>query len=527
MDAVIRFLRTRPAWVDAAVALVLSVIAVWLALRIDGGDTISVPDTLPVRESDPGRPDPPPPDPSGDGIDLDPIAGAMLSLLVTMPLAWRRRWPIPVFTVQFAGALLTGNAGSARVIFVSVLIGAYSCVVHGRPAWLSVGAVAAACTAVALTYSEVTPPMPEWAASFAILMPIALFGLAIRSARARADAIADRAEALRQSQEASTAAAVARERAMIARELHDIVSHHVSVMVIQAGAAEKVLSTNPGETRKALRAIAGSGREAMGELRHLLGVLAPPPGETDHPATDPVTAPTGHADRSTPQALDARAREPDGHLVSPRTPTVPMPPTAPSADTHKTPTAHAPGDAHTPGDTHTPGDGHTSTHAYSSAHARAHIGQTRAVVSRPSTAPRWEADAGIPLRPQPGLEQLEALVAKVRAAGQPVDLQCESGRLSPGIDTTAYRIVREALTNAMRYAPGARTSVRVNSDGSVLTVEVIDDGAPARQPATRGAGSGLLGLSERVAVYGGTLEAGRRISGGFRVRAQIPLEAAA
>ncbi|HEX6682032.1 MAG TPA: histidine kinase [Candidatus Limnocylindrales bacterium] len=435
MIRAIRLLREHPQWLDTAMALALSVIAIWLAFRTGSDHGTGAIEQNPVRETSPGRPDPPQPEPQS-AIDpwLRPLGVAGVSLFITGPLAWRRRWPILVFLTQVGAAMLVGAAGSARVIFVSVVIGAYSCVVHARPAWLTIGIIVAVCVATMLIYSEVAPPVPDWATSFAIFMPIALFGLAIRSARERANALAERADALaeradalaeradalaereeaqRRGQEAATAAAVAQERAAIARELHDVVSHHVSVMVIQAGAAEKVMANNPVRAGEALRAIAGSGREAMGELRNLLGVLTPPS----------------------------------------------------------------------------------------------------------------EEGAATPLQPQPGLGQLEALVAKVRAAGQPVDLECQAPRLPQSVDTAAYHVVREALTNALRYAPGARTVVRVRTDGENLTVEVTDDGAPDAVLAGigRGTGTGLVGLTERLALLGGTLKAGRRLTGGFRVSAHIPL----
>jgi len=131
----------------------------------------------------------------------------------------------------------------------------------------------------------------------------------------------------------------------------------------------------------------------------------------------------------------------------------------------------------------------------------------------------------VPLRPQPGLDQLDALVATVRAAGQPVTARVAPVELPGGVDLAAYRVVQEALTNALRYAPGARTEVVVGLDGDALVIEVTDDGTAAPVPPTAaGTGTGLIGLAERLGLYQGTLEAGRRVGGGFRVRARIPLE---
>jgi signal transduction histidine kinase len=341
---------------------------------------------------------------------------------MTVPLAWRQRLPLAALAVQFAGVFLL--RGITWVAFAAVVVGAYSLAAHGRWPALSLAALVLAATLVAITFPNSTPPLPGWSTPFAILVPIALAGTTIRAARSRAEAAAARAALLEREQAAATRTAIAEERARIARELHDVVSHHVSVMTIQAGAAGKVIDTRPDLARQAVDAIEGSGHEAMGELRHLLGVLAP--------RDDAVLA------------------------------------------------------------------------------------------------------------PQPGLGQLDALVAKVRAAGQPVTVRVGDLALPRGVDLTAYRVVQEALTNALRYAPGADTEIVVERDGTELVVEVTNTaGAPGRaaagvpdraaagapdRAAAVGTGSGLLGLAERLRLYHGTLEAGRRLGGGFRVRARIPLE---
>jgi signal transduction histidine kinase len=367
-NALARTLAARTAWLDGAIALALSAAGLSYVLRHE---------------------------PGGEA--------ALFSLLVTAPLALRRRWPLGMFAIQFvAGVSAPNDALSARVAFLAIVIGAYSVVVHGRWPLVSTGVLFGTSTLIALE-ANVDVPIPEWATAYAILLPVALFGLLIRSARSRAEAATQRADAMR-------TAAVAGERSRIARELHDVVSHHVSVMVIQAGAAGKVIDERPDLARGALDSIAASGREAMTELRHVLGVLAPP------------------------------------------------------------------------------GDD--------------------------------------PLHPQPGIDQLGALVDKVRAAGQPVSLHCAVTSLPRGVGVAAYRLVQEALTNALRYAPGAATAVTVSTDNGLLRVDVVDDGAPGRRTAPAGAGSGLLGLSERIALYRGVLETGHRPGGGFRVCATIPLDGA-
>jgi signal transduction histidine kinase len=134
------------------------------------------------------------------------------------------------------------------------------------------------------------------------------------------------------------------------------------------------------------------------------------------------------------------------------------------------------------------------------------------------------SDAPDPLAPQPGLAELELLVAQVRDAGLPVELHVEGERreLPVGIELSAYRIVQEALTNALKHAGDASATVTVRYGADSLELEIVDDGA-AGQPAAAGGGHGLVGMRERVALYGGRLDAGRRVSGGFGVRVLLPI----
>jgi signal transduction histidine kinase len=134
------------------------------------------------------------------------------------------------------------------------------------------------------------------------------------------------------------------------------------------------------------------------------------------------------------------------------------------------------------------------------------------------------SDAADPLEPQPGLADLSTLVAQVADAGLPVDLHVEGDEraLPVGIELSAYRIVQEALTNALKHAGDARASVHVRYGRDSLELEISDDGGVARQSAVSG-GHGLVGMRERVALYGGSLHAGRRETGGFTVRVLLPI----
>ncbi|MGW3204149.1 sensor histidine kinase [Streptomyces sp. NPDC001135] len=258
----------------------------------------------------------------------------------------------------------------------------------------------------------------------------------VRTRRRWQTAVGERGWLLERERESAAEAAIAAERDRIARELHDIVSHNVSLMVVQASAAREVLGTMPDEAASALRAVEDAGRGAMTDLRHLLGLLAPAQDGTD---TDP--------------------------------------------------------------------------------------------------GPAVGADAGAvstPLAPQPGLDRLGPLVDRISFAGLPVEVHVsgEPRPLPQGIGVTAYRIIQEALTNALRHGDGGKAEVTVRYADHALRVEVLNTGpsvltgtAPATpRPASAGTGRGLLGLRERVAVYGGDLDARRRLGGGYRVRARIPLD---
>ncbi|MFF6783300.1 histidine kinase [Streptomyces sp. NPDC012510] len=267
----------------------------------------------------------------------------------------------------------------------------------------------------------------------------------VRTRRRWRTAVGERGWLLERERESAARAAIAAERDRIARELHDIVSHNVSLMVVQAGAAREVLGTMPDEAAAALLAVEDAGRGAMTDLRYLLGLLAPAQNGEDAEA-DPVT----------------------------------------------------------------------------------HSGAIR------------HGDDTAELTPQPGLDRLCTLVDRISFAGLPVEVRIsgEPRPLPQGIDVTAYRIVQEALTNALRHGDGGKAEVTVryadhalrvevlNTGPSVLTGDLTSDSLSAR-PARRhrdGTGRGLLGLRERVAVYGGDLDARGRLGGGYRVRARIPLD---
>ena len=248
---------------------------------------------------------------------------------------------------------------------------------------------------------------------FPSLIMLAPFLIA-RSVRIRTQLAAElheRAVRLEEERERDAALAVADERRRIAREMHDVVAHSVSVMVVQAGGARRILDKDPIRAREAAELIERTGREALAEMRQLLGLL------------------------------------------------------------------------------------------------------------RPGEAPR---------EPQPGLHGLPGLVRRATEAGLEVELHVEGEErpLPAGIDVAAYRLIQEALTNALKHAGHTQAEVRVAYEDTGLVIEVVDAGKGGGEVVEFPGGHGLIGMRERVAVYGGELHAGPGARGGFEVRARIPLEAA-
>jgi signal transduction histidine kinase len=358
--------------------------------------------------------------PQGPRLATGVVIGAAFT---AAPLAFRRTYPIAAFAVILA-ALFVTNGHTTAVTVAAVIVAAYSAAAYSpyrRAALLSVLAGGIIVTAA---YPNTTPPVPERYTALLILLPTVAVGVAIRVWRGRADESAERLRVAEAEHEAQTRRAVALERARIASEMHDVVTHNVSVMVIQAGAARRVLDSSPGDAREALLAVEASGRTAMTELRYLLGLLAPS-GEDQGDAGE-----------------------------------------APAAD--------------------------------------------------------------LTLAPQPGVARIPALVARLRAAGMPVELIVQAAGGTPqelpqGVDLAAFRVVQEGLTNVMKHAGQARTTVRLDYGPRDLLITVSDEGGPAAGSGPGSGGRGLIGLRERIAVYGGELDAGPRPGGGWRLAARIPL----
>ncbi|MGA5416500.1 sensor histidine kinase [Streptomyces pseudogriseolus] len=399
MQRLYDFLRRHPTWVDGFWAVIL------FGLSVVGGAT--------TEES--------------RGTEL-PALTVPVVLLLSLVVALRRRMPermlmlaLGVGLAQLALDVATGPADFALLVIV------YTVAAVGAR-WASRVALAAGLCAAPLAQLRWPSPhsstFEHVALSIILAVPFALawvLGDSIRTRRAYFAQLEERAARLEKEREAQAKVAVAAERARIARELHDVVAHNVSVMVVQADGAAYVLDAAPDQAKKALETISGTGRQALAEMRRLLGVLR--------------------------------------------------------------------------------------------------------------TGEHQEAGEYVP---QPGLQQIEDLVEQCRESGLPVDFKVEgtSRELPRGVELTAYRIVQEALTNTRKHGgPNAGASVRLVyfDDGLGLLVEDDGKGAPHElyeEGGFDGQGHGLIGMRERVGMVGGTLDAGPRPGGGFRISALLPLKPA-
>lgn len=340
---------------------------------------------------------------------------AVLLVLVTLPLAVRRRMPA-VTLLTAAGALVLGaflvshSEGLPVEVFLAMLLAFYSVGAHCDDrrspivGAVAVSAIAAADLARPGTFSASGTRPAAWLA-FAIAW---LVGRDLRRRRQRVVDLEDQAQRLVREREEKAQLAVTEERGRIARELHDVIAHGVSVIVAQARAGPHLVD-EPERVTSVFRAIESSGRDALAELRRLLGIL----------------------------------RSEDEQLA---------------------------------------------------------------------------------IGPQPGLDSLQSLIEQVRASGLPVRLRVEGrpAHLPAGVDLSAYRIVQEALTNVVKHASATSAEVVLCFGARALELDVLDDGLGAAA-SVNGGGHGLIGMRERVALYGGTIDTGPRIGGGYAVHARLPL----
>jgi signal transduction histidine kinase len=335
------------------------------------------------------------------------------SLAIFLPLFARRRAPFAAPTVVFAVAVAMSFVDSQLLpfsffLFLAVLAG---CFLYGalpdRRQSLAGLAIAIAALLIVIQNDPSSSP-GDYVFIGVVFGAVWAAGWALGYKLQQAAAAEERATQLERERELRAREAVAEERARIARELHDVVGHSVSVMTVQAGGVRRLLKPEQEREREALEIIEQTGREALAEMRRLVGVLR-----------------------------------------------------------------------------------------------------------RPEESPA--------LAPQPSLEHLDRLVAKARESGLPVELRVEGEptQLPPGLDLTAYRLVQEGLTNALKHARASKADVLVRYGDGEVEISVTDDGSG--DGGGDSGGHGLVGMRERVSVYGGEIESGPLPGGGYGLRARLPL----
>ena len=370
----------RPALADAGLALVLAAVAL-IQLAIS----------------------------SPPGAVWAPVFAVLLS---TLPLAWRESVPLPVVVVAAGGVILASAFGDSQdlplMLWLAVGAGLYSLGEYGSNAQVVIGGVLAAVAYTTIGAVEGDPG----SAALGGLLPVAALavGRAVRVMGFESDVLGARIETLEEEQERRAGEAVAAERARIARELHDVIGHSISVMGVQAGAVRRVLPPELEEERETLLSVERAGRDAVTEMRRLLDLLR--------------------------SADDA----PSGAL--------------------------------------------------------------------------------------PTLGYVPQLIADMRRAGLGIELEVDGDLddVPPGRALAAYRIVQEALTNALKHAPDARVRVSIRRAPQQLEVDVLQEAGSSHRRDDGVTGHGLVGMHERVAMYGGRLAVGPGADGGFEVRAALPLQ---
>ena len=349
----------------------------------------------------------------------------VLLFLQTLPLVVRSRFPMAVLAVTLAATLLHAFFAADRLTTtLGSLIALFTVAEHYGRRTSGIAALIMAATLGGLIAwrGGIPASLSSLVSTELAVFAAWVLGTWARERRQYVGTVEERARRAEEDREAMAAEAVTQERERIARELHDVVTHHVSVIVIQAGAGLRALDRRPEDARAALEAIDGSGRLALADMRRMLGILGPRTGDASTPGT---------------------AADPDDALA-----------------------------------------------------------------------------------PMPGLDRLGELIERVRAAGLPVELAIEGQprALDPGVELSAFRIVQEALTNSLKHAPGARARVDVSYQPEAIEVRIADTGGRGEASGVpAGQGHGLIGMRERVAVFGGRFEAGPA-GDGFRVVARLPLD---
>lgn len=344
-----------------------------------------------------------------------PVAAKVVAaILTTLPLAWRSALPVTTVAVTTGGlaiAVILGLPfGELLITDFAPLVAVYSVAVQSTARDVILAALIGLAAFSIAEAADADGRISHLLPSVAALLVALCVGRAVRVMGFETDTLEARAAELERERDEGARAAVAAERARIGRELHDVIGHSISVMGVQAGAVRRVLAPELEREREALLAVERTGRDAVTEMRRLLGFLRP------------------------------------------------------------------------------------------------------------------DDDEALPTEPLPTLKRLDDLVVELRRAGLDVELQIEGelDDLSAGRALTAFRIVQEAFTNALRHAPEAHVRAALHRTRAELRIEVVDDGNGRVPVAPDRGGYGLIGMRERVALYGGTLEAGPRPDRGFAVVARLP-----
>ncbi|MFE0805463.1 sensor histidine kinase [Streptomyces sp. NPDC058812] len=270
---------------DVALAIVLTVAALYVAVRYPGDGPVTI--NPPKIDVGTGIPAPPPPGPDQAPVEEDfPPVPWVLVLVSTLPLVLRRRYPLAVFATVLGASLAIGSSASWITVLACVSA-AYSAVVYSRYRILSIVVLVIAAVLSGFAFRHADPVVPGWSSPGFVLLVAGMLASLVRFLQLRLASSRDRVTELQEAQEQSMRRAVEEERARIAAELHDVVTHNVSVMVIQAGAARKVMDVMPEQSKEALLAVEAGGRAAMAELRHVMGLLA----ATDQEKPDDVLEP--------------------------------------------------------------------------------------------------------------------------------------------------------------------------------------------------------------------------------------------
>jgi signal transduction histidine kinase len=343
-------------------------------------------------------------------IDGPRPLNALLFGAITLSLLWRRSRPLLALCIVLGGLILGQLVLTAPPeLFAAILMlltVAYSSGRHleGRRALVALGIAVVAITTVAVIWD---PDDVFFPVTFFCIVPW-LVGRTLRNHTRLARELAEKAEQAEHARAEDERRAIAAERSRIARELHDVLAHSLSVMVVQSGAARRIVERDPERAAQAAELVRETGREALAELRHLFG---------------PVR--------------------------------------------------------------------------------------------------RGEGEA---LSGPPSIRRIDQLAARAQAAGLNVEVAVEGTpvELPPGVDLTAYRVVQEALTNTLKHAGSANATVTITYEPNEVLIAVDDDGAPGAGALDESGGHGLLGMRERVGLYGGVIDAGPRDDGGFSVTARLP-----